>query len=198
MNHFAALPYADVPDAIERIRDSRGMRETRLALEFIAYTAARGGEVRGMTWAEVDLDAAVWTIPAERMKSRKEQRVPLSIQAQGVLRQAKAAVNQRLKRRPDYDANGLVFPNPSGKPLSDNCLSLRARKDGLGCTPHGFRSSFRDWAAENSGASYEAIELSLAHVAGNAVVRSYFRSDLLEERRGLMEAWANYLDPLPF
>ena len=82
--------------------------------------------------------------------------------------------------------------------LSDNALSLRARKDAIGCVPHGFRSSFRDWAAECSGASRDAIELSLAHDVGNAVERAYFRTDLLEKRRPLMQSWADYLDPLPF
>ena len=99
--------------------------------------------------------------------------------------------------RPPADANELVFPNPSGRPLSDNALSLRAKKDGLGCVPHGFRSSFRDWAAEQSGASREAIEMSLAHIVGGRVERAYFRSDLLEQRRRLLQAWADYVDPLP-
>ena len=215
VEHFEALPYQDVPAALQKIRWSqpreasvgtgrrtikytiypRAMRETRLAFEFLVLTAARSGEVRGATWDEVNLDSAVWEIPAERMKSSRSHRVPLSRQAVSVLDKAKAAVGKRRKRRPDYDTNGLLFPNPSGKPLSDNALSLRAKKDGLGCVPHGFRSSFRDWAAECSGASWQAIELSLAHKVGTPVERAYFRSDILEQRRPLMQAWADYLDP---
>ena len=159
-------------------------------------------------WSEIDLKAMVWTVPAERMKAGKPHRVPLSMQALWVLLAAREAIRLRRKRRPDYNADGsiyggpinpnaLVFPNPSGRPLSDNALSLRAKKDGLGCVPHGFRSSFRDWAAEQSGASREAIEMSLAHIVGGPVERAYFRSDLLEQRRRLLQAWADYVEPLP-
>ena len=197
-NHFPALPFEEVPAAVKTIRHSRGQRETRLALEFLVLTATRSCETRGMRWSELSADGRTWTIPPERMKGGREHRVPLSIQAQVLLRSAKEAVGKRLKRRPDYDPNGLVFPNPSGKALSENALSLRCHKDGLACVPHGFRSSFRTWAEERSGASHAAIELSLAHVVGSAVERAYQRSDLLAQRRLLMEAWADYLQPPPF
>ncbi len=206
--HYSALDYRDVAAAFVTIKRSQGMRETRLAFQFLILTAARSGEVRGAIWSEIDLEGMVWTVPAERMKTGKSHRVPLSMQALWVLLAARQAIRKRRKRRPDYNKygpiytgpinpNALVFPNPSGRPLSDNALSLRAKKDGLGCVPHGFRSSFRDWAAEQSGASREAIEMSLAHIVGGPVERAYFRSDLLEQRRRLLQVWADYVDPLP-
>ena len=111
-----------------------------------------------------------------------------------MLRAAKAAVKKRQKRRPDYDPNGFIFPHPNGKPLSHNALSQRTKRQ-FDCTVHGFRSSFRDWAQEQSGASWAAIELSLAHNAGTSVERAYFRSDLLAQRRPMMEAWGAFVDP---
>ena len=133
-------PIRTCPTPWNVIRHSQGMRETRLALEFVVLTAARGGEVRGATWDEVEGD--LWVIPSARMKATREHRVPLSVQAQLLLREARDAVIKRQKRRPDYNPNGLIFPHPSGKPLSENALSLRVKKDGLGCNGHGFRSSF--------------------------------------------------------
>ena len=209
--HYSALDYRDVAAALETIKRSQGMRETWLALRFLILTAARSGEVRGATWSEIDMKARVWTVPAERMKAGKPHRVPLSMQAdvgavggQGghtAAPEAPAGL-QRWRLRPrsmeaPINPNELVFPNPSGRPLSDNALSLRAKKDGLGYVPHGFRSSFLDWAAEQSDASREAIEMSLAHIVGGPVERAYFRSDLLEQRRRLLQAWADYVEPLP-
>ncbi len=197
--NFASLPYEDVPAAFETIQDSAGMRETRLALQLMILTASRGCEVRGAKWDEIDLEARVWTIPADRMKAKRAHRVPLSTQAQVVLQEAKEGVAKRRKRRKDYNPNGLVFPHPSGKPLSGNALPDRVRKDGLQCVPHGFRSSFRDWAAEMHPTLWAATELSLAHAVGSSVERSYFRSDLLDQRRDLMQDWASYVwDVLPF
>ena len=167
-------------------------------MEFLVLTATRSCEVRGMRWSELSPDGELWIIPAERMKGGREHRVPLSDQSKWVLSFAKEAVAKRLKRRPDYDPNGLVFPNPSGKPLSENALSLRCRKDGLACVPHGFRSSFRMWAEERSSASHAAIELSLSHVVGSAVERVYQRSHLLDQRRELLQAWGNHVGPPAF
>ena len=199
VKHFEALPYQQVPGVVDKILFSQGMRETRLALAFVVLTAARSGEVRGARWDEIDLDAGTWTIPAERMKGDRAHAVPLSVQASVVLQDARAAVGKRLKRRPDYDPAGLIFPHPSGKPLSDNALSLRARKDGLGCTPHGFRSSFKGWATAGGGWTWEQVEVSLAHVVGNSVSAAYFRDDLLEQRRPLMQAWGDFAwDIRPF
>ena len=157
----------------------------------MVLAAARPGEVSGMTWAEVDLREGVWTIPAERMKMNRGHRIPLSIQADVLL-----IMRRDLK---GYQPDGLVFPSPRrGKCMVVGTFAKLFREHGVGAVPHGCRSSFRDWAAEHSGASREAIEMSLAHVVGSAVERAYFRTDLLEERRGLMQAWADVLDPLPF
>ena len=193
VKHFEALPYQQIPGIIDKIMDSQGMRETRLALAFQVLTATRSGEVRGATWNEIDLDAGVWTIPAARMKADREHAIPLSVQAHVILQRARAAVDQRIKRRPNYDPNGLVFPHPSGHPLSENALSDRTKKDGLGCTPHGFRSSFKGWATAQGEWSWESIELSLAHRVGNSVAQAYFRDDLLDQRRPLMQAWGDYV-----
>ena len=205
VKHFEALPYQQVPGVVDIILYSQGMRETRLALAFQVLTAARSGEVRGARWDEIDEAAKVWRIPAERMKSDKNHVVPLSIEAHLLLQDAKEAIKKREKsekRRPDYDSSfesdprpdaGLIFPHPSGKPLSDAALSLRARKDGLGCTPHGFRSSFKDWATAQGKWPWEAIELCLAHKVGNSVAQAYFRDDLLEQRRPIMDEWSQYV-----
>ena len=190
VNHRKALPYPQVPSAIKTVRDSKAWDATRLCFEFMVLTAARPGEARGMRWDEVDWDADLWNIPASRMKAGKEHRQPLSIQAMVLLRTAREKLD---------NGTGLVFPHPkNGKPLSEAALKQRADKCKLDCDAHGFRSSFRDWAAEQSGASYDVIEMSLAHAVGNQVERAYYRSDLLDQRRPLMQAWADYLDPLPF
>ena len=204
VTHFKALAYQEVPGIMDRILHSQGMRTTRLALAFQVVTAARSGEVRGARWEEIDEAAQVWSIPAERMKSDRPHTVPLSIEAHLLLQDARAAARDRQKpeKRPGYDPDyetayapkeGLIFPHPSGQPLSENALSLRTRKDGLGCTPHGFRSSFKDWATSEGRWSWEAIELCLAHRVGNSVAQAYFRDDLLKQRRPIMEEWGQYV-----
>ena len=207
VEHFKALPYDQVRGIMDKILYSQGMRETRLALAFQVLTATRSGEVRGARWEEIDLEAGVWSIPAERMKSDRPHVVPLSIEAHLLLQDAKEAIKKREKsekRRPDYDSSfesdprpdaGLIFPHPSGKPLSDAALPLRTRKDKLGCTPHGFRSSFKGWATADGRWSWEAIELCLAHRVGNSVAQAYFRDDLLEQRRPIMDEWSQYVWP---
>ena len=184
--HFEALPYAGVATAIEAVESSTSYLSTKAAFRFLVLTAARSGEVRGTTWGEVDFDRAVWNIPASRMKTRKEHRVPLSLQAMELLRKA---------RELHADGSPYIFPNdltPS-KPLSENALSYMLRRIGMASTVHGFRFSFRDWASENTDASHAVMELSLAHDVGSGVVQSYARSDLLERRRELMQQWADYL-----
>ena len=192
--HLEALPYGQVPDALARLNGYRGSQEahpwraTLAAFSFLIITAARSGEVRGATWAEIDLDKALWEIPSERMKMSRAHRAPLSVQALTILEDARAR----------WGSDGFVFPHPTtGRGLSVNCLTTRAKQDGLHCVPHGFRSSFSTWAAECSGASFEEIELSLAHSVGNAVSRAYNRSDLLDKRRALMQTWADFVSPLP-
>ena len=184
--HFKPLPYPEVGAAIETVEASTSFAVTKLAFKFLVLTAARSGEVRGATWDEIDFDNALWTIPAARMKGRKEHRVPMSTGAVAVLREAQ-----------ELPTNGspYIFPNeltPS-KSLSDNALSYILRRVGIPAVVHGFRSSFRDWAAENTDASFAVMELALAHGVGSSVVQSYAQSDLLERRRDLMQQWADYL-----
>ena len=182
--HMAALPHADVSDALARVRASAAGASTKLAFEFLVLTAARSGEVRLATWDEIDLVAAVWTVPADRMKAKREHRVPLCGRAVEILNEAQAF----------GDANPLVFPSPRGKALSDMTLSKLVREQGIAAVPHGFRSSFRDRAAERTNHPREVIEAALAHVVKNKVEAAYARSDLFERRRRLMHDWAAYID----
>ena len=185
--HQRALPFADVAAALETVRASRAYTGTVLAFEFLVLTAARSGEVRLARWDEMDMDAATWTVPAERMKAKREHRVPLSDRAMEILAQARKIA----------DGSGLVFPSLSGKPLSDATLSKLIRERGIAAVPHGFRSSFRDWAAECSNAPREVCELALAHVNSDRVEAAYRRSDLYERRRKLMDQWAQYITRTP-
>ena len=181
--HQKALPYAQVADALAQVRASGAHRATALAFEFLVLTACRSGEVRGARWDEVDDDATTWVVPPERMKTKLEHRVPLSPRGSSVLAEA----------RQISDRSGLVFPSPTGRVLSDSTLSKLMRELGIGAVPHGFRSSFRDWAAEKGDAPREVCELALAHVNSDRVEAAYRRSDLFERRRQLMTAWADYL-----
>ena len=183
--HLRALPHRDVPAALETIGQSGAGIAVKLAFRFLVLTAARAGEVRGATWDEIDLDNKTWTIPAERMKGGKVHRVPLSHPALAVLEQARILA----------DRTGLVFPSPQrpGKPLSDMALTKLLRDNDLAsrATAHGFRSSFRDWCAD-TGKPREVAEAALAHVVGGTE-GAYFRSDLFERRRGVMNQWADYV-----
>jgi len=182
--HQPALPYPEVRGAMERVRASRAYPSTVLAFEFLVLTACRSGEVRGTRWDEVDLEAREWRIPPERMKANREHRVPLSAGALAVLRQARAL----------SDDSELVFPSVRGRRLSDATISKMVRELGIGAVPHGFRSSFRDWAAECSDVPREVCELALAHVNSDRVEAAYRRTDLFERRRALMEEWSAFLD----
>lgn len=146
-------------------------------------TAARSGEVRGATWDEIDLAYDVWTIPRTRMKAGSEHRVPLSSAAMKVLADARQIA----------DHTGLLFPSVTGKTMSDATLSKLLKENHVGAVPHGFRSSFRDWAAEKTGYHRDVIEAALAHRVANKVEAAYLRTDLLEKRRELMQEWADYL-----
>ena len=187
-NHLRALPYQEVGGSVEAVRQSQASLAVKWCLEFLILTAARSGEARGAAWSEIDMDAATWTVSASRMKANAEHRVPLCGRALEILEEARAI----------DDGSGLVFPSPSlpGRPLSDMTLTALLRRIGVAdrATVHGFRSSFRDFAAECTNAPFAVMELSLAHAVGNAVVESYARSDLLERRRGLMDQWAGYLE----
>ena len=181
--HHAALHYADVPVALDAIRASTARPATRLALDFAVLTAARSGEVRAARRDEVSLDSRVWTVPAARMKAGREHRVPLSRRALDVLEEARSL----------DDGPGLIFPGRSGRPLSDMTFTALLRRLNIPCVPHGFRSSFRDWAAEKTDAPHAVMEAALAHVVGDSTEAAYFRSDLFDRRRALMDQWAEYL-----
>ena len=195
-NHHRALHYRDVPAAWETLTRLRGPEDFQphgmslVAIRFLILTAARAGEVRGATYHEFDLETGLWTIPASRMKAGVEHRVPLSSAALEI-------TTWRLAHKWPDGYGDLMFPgaNGMGRPMGENVLWQLCRADGLACSPHGFRSSFRDWAAERTNYSREAIEMSLAHAVGGAVERAYFRSDLLDQRRELMQAWADYVAP---
>ncbi|WP_292934765.1 site-specific integrase [Noviherbaspirillum sp.] len=179
--HFAACPYSEIYAALQSIKDSNAGPTVKNAFEFIILTAGRSGEVRGAEWSEIDLDGRRWIIPASRMKAKKEHRVPLSPRAIEILKE------QQGKHAT------LVFPSDKGKTYSDMTFTMALRRLGHEFTVHGFRSTFRDWAAEQTAFPREVCEAALAHVsAKDATEAAYFRSDLFEKRRQLMEAWATY------
>ncbi len=183
VQHMRALPHGAVADALATVRASQASVTTKDAFEFLVLTAARSGEMRLATWDEMDLDAGVWTIPGARMKAKRDHRVPLSGRVLAILHDA--------RRR--SDGTGLVFRSLRGKPLSNTTLSKLIKELGLAAVPHGFRSSFRDWAAEWTNTPREVVEAALAHTVQNATEAAYARSDLFERRRRLMDEWATYL-----
>lgn len=182
--HHASMPWQDVPQFILRLGDSRPRRYrvTSLVLEFLILTASRSGETRGAVWREVNPDSATWIIPASRMKAREEHRVPLSKRCLEILAEARIL----------YPRSDLVFPSKGGEPLSDMTLTKLLRDAGLMATPHGFRSSFKVWSSQCAKVPHEVSEAALAHSLGNKVVTAYLRTDFLEERRPLMQSWADY------
>ncbi|WP_419942800.1 tyrosine-type recombinase/integrase [Candidatus Palauibacter sp.] len=181
---FRSLPHAEVAAALAKIRASNAWPATKLSLELLILSAVRPSEARLAEWGEFDLKRALWTIPAERTKSNKPHRVPLSDTARAVLSEASKLSGPA----------GLVFPAPSGKPISIATPSKLLKDLGIPAVAHGFRASFRSWAAE-VGAPREVAEAALGHVVGG-VEGSYQRSDLLDSRRELMEAWAEYVTGL--
>lgn len=177
--HHAALPYAELGGFMADLAKMDGMGAR--ALEFAILCASRSGEVRGATWDEIDLNAGVWIIPAERMKAKREHRVPLSSKAVSLL--------NTLAR---LDGTELVFHGTSGQ-LSNMSLTAVLRRMNRGdLTAHGFRSTFRDWAAEQTAYPSEVVEMALAHTIGNKVEAAYRRGDLFDKRRRLMDDWAKY------
>ncbi len=190
--HHAALPWQDVGAFMEALEGQLGI--AALALRFAILTAARTGEVIGATWGEVDVAGAVWSIPAGRMKGRREHRVPLSAPVLALLAEV-----GKLRREADNPA-APVFPgaNPS-KGLSNMAMLLLLRRmERADLTTHGFRSAFRDWTAETTAYPTEVAEMALAHAVGNKVEAAYRRGDLFEKRRRLMDDWAGYCDqPAP-
>ena len=180
--HHPAMAYDDVPAFVKDLRERDAIAAR--ALEFLILTASRTGEVRGATWDEVDLDRGIWTVPAARMKAERIHRVPLTARALDIAR----AMHQARE-------NDFVFPGArKNRPLSSHAiLMLMRRMDKEQFTPHGFRSSFRDWAGECTSFPREIAEAALAHVVGDETERAYRRGDALMKRRKLMDAWAGYL-----
>ena len=182
-NHHAALPHAKVGEFVQKLRQYEGV-STRLAFEFLVLTASRTSEVLNAKWNEFDLNQKVWVVPADRMKAKREHRVPLSTRCIEILKRAKTIA----------DGGEYVFPgSATGKPLSNMTLIVALRHmERSDCTPHGFRSSFRDWAEEKTNFPRSVTEAALAHVVKDKTEAAYFRSDLFEKRRKLMDAWAIY------
>ena len=184
VKHMKALPHREVGSAIGKVGRTDRMPVARLAFEFLVLTAARWGEVRWAEWSEIDLGGAVWTVPATRMKAKREHRVPLCGRALEILDEA---------RRLGGEDSRLVFTRLNGRPLSEKRLRQLLQKHRIAAVPHGFRSSFRDWAAEETDHPREVVEAALAHVVQNKVEAAYRRTDLFERRRRLMDDWAAYL-----
>jgi integrase len=181
VTHHAALPFAELPSFLAALRMREGI--SARALEFTILTAARTGEVNGARWDEIDFDDAMWVVPAHRMKGKREHRVPLSDRALEILRDL-----------PREHNNPFVFVGTKqGTSLSATAMSVTLARMGRNdVTVHGFRSTFRDWAAERTSIANHIIEQALAHAIGNAVERAYRRTDLFDKRRKLMDAWAKY------
>ena len=182
-NHHEAMPHDEIRAFIRPLRDSNGDPATKLSLELAILTASRIGEVLGAEWQEIDREAAVWTIPAERMKMDRPHRVPLARRALAILDEAARLGNATGK--------GLVFPGRLGCRQGNGNFSRFMDRLGYTARPHGFRSSFKDWSMETD-VVWQVSEAALAHRLGNRVQASYARSDLLEKRRPVMDAWAEY------
>ena len=179
VEHYASLPYQQLPEFMAKLRHQD--RPGAKALELLILTAGRSGEVRNAVWAEFDLPNKVWTVPAERMKAGKVHRVPLCADAIALL--------EALPRSNEY-----VFPNStSGRPITDNTISMVPKRIGHKVTAHGFRSTFKDWCSEHTSYADEVSELALAHVGSDSTRAAYARSELLDKRRRLMDEWALFV-----
>lgn len=182
--HFAALPFNKVADALTAIRDSKAERAVKLAFELLILTAARSGEIRGATWSEIDLEAATWTIPGARMKASEAHTQPLSARAVEVLLEARELSN----------GDSLVFTRESGRKIGNDIFPKLCKTLGLETTTHGFRTSWRVWATERTSIGEAAIESQLAHKIANEARAAYDRSDRLEARREAMARWSAYVN----
>jgi integrase len=184
VSHHAALPWREIGPFMARLRTAEGMGAR--CLEFAILAACRSGEARSATWSEIDREAGTWTVPGARMKAGKEHRVPLS-----------PAALTLLDKLPRIVGNDLVFPAPRGGVLSDMTLGAVLKRMEVPVTAHGFRSTFRDWAAESTAYPGDVVEMALAHAIGDKVEAAYRRGDLFEKRQRLMNDWAEYCEGVP-
>lgn len=184
-NHLA-LHYSDVPGALRQIKESTSRDLTKAAFEFLVLCASRSEEVRGATWAEMDLENLIWHIPGHRMKAGRDHRVPLSGKAVEILEDARQLAGG------NPDTNALVFPAPRGGQLTDMAMLQVLRRLEIPSTVHGMRAAFRSWAMETGAAPYDVCERALSHRIGGSEVEAYTRSDLLDQRRPVMESWADF------
>ena len=180
VKHHRAIAYQDMPDFMRALK--RREAPAARALEFLILTAARSGEVRGATWDEIDLQARTWIVPGERMKAEKAHVVPLQDDAL-----------ELLEALPQFEGTAYVFPSSRGGQISDMTLAAVMRRMDVDATPHGFRSSFRDWVSETTAHPHEVAEMALAHTIPSGVERAYRRGDLLAKRSTLMADWARFL-----
>ena len=181
--HFQALPHGKVAAALAAVEASGAWLGTKLAFRFLVLTAARSGEVRNARWDEIDLEAATWTVPADRMKSGREHRVPLSAAALAVLERAREIA----------DPSGLIFPSVSGRAMSAMTLTKLLHDLGVEAVPHGFRTSFRVWCGDNPAVAREVAEACLAHVVRDKVEAAYARGTMFSRRAAVLDAWGSYL-----
>ncbi|WP_394701352.1 tyrosine-type recombinase/integrase [uncultured Propionivibrio sp.] len=187
VDHHRALPYSELPAFMLQLAKQHGMGAR--ALEFAILTACRSGEVRGATWEEFDLESGIWTVPASRMKAKKEHRVPLSPKALQIITDLeKTAFCEFVFPSSHQPKSGSA----KGSPLSDMTLAAVLRRMEVPAVPHGFRSTFRDWCAEQTDYSNEVAEMALAHTISNKVEAAYRRGDLFDKRRQLMQDWESY------
>ena len=183
VRHMRALPHRKVAAALRSVQASNARPVLKLAFEFLVLTATRSGEVRRAAWTEIDREEGVWTIPARRTKGNREHRVPLSRRALEILKEVRSVGG----------VGPFVFPSVRGKPVGNTAMAELLRRLGIAAVPHGFRSSFRDWAAEETDHPREVAEAALAHKVRNPIEAAYRRTDLFERRRRLMDDWADYL-----
>jgi integrase len=182
--HHQAIPYSEIADFLERLKSLDLSGPAKLAYEFLILSACRTNEVLGARWEEVDFGKAIWEIPSSRMKGNRRHTVPLSFRCLEVLNEA-----QDLAGTSEF-----VFPGRTGsKPLSNMVFLMTMRRMGISAVPHGFRSTFRDWASEQTNFPNEVCEMALAHAIRDKTEAAYRRGDLLEKRRQLMEAWSRFL-----
>jgi integrase len=184
VKHMPALPFKDIHAFMTELRKMEGMGAR--ALELIILTACRSSECRLATWDEIDFQERIWTIPAERMKASKEHRIPLT-----------KDVIKLLNNLPRFEGSNYIFTTPKGGPISDMTILAVCRRMQVDAVPHGFRSTFRTWAAETTNFPHEVCEQALAHSIDSKTEKAYKRGDLFKKRTKLMESWNDYINKKP-